>query len=215
MTLPKQQLSELQKIATPWPASKPKIQPSASKWFNRDHEVIFRRLCRKKPNGLYLELGTWTGMGSTKYIADRYPAMTMICVDTFEGSEEHRRIEAYNKVRVKLWDHFCANHWKNRKRLYPVRSTTIEGMEQIAKAGLSPHLIYVDAAHDEDSVYNDIRTALKCFPRSIIMGDDYSKAATGHPGVRLGIERAIDEKLFAAKEFKNHRRVWYLTRNTQ
>ena len=211
--LSKLQLSKLQEISTSWPDKKPELNPSDSKWFNQHHEVAFKQICREYSDGLYLELGTWTGAGSTRFIADQYPDMTIICIDTFEGSAEHYRTPAYDRVRVKLWDHFVVNQWHNKHRMFPIRTDTITGMKKVAAAGLEPNVVYIDAAHDTESVFQDIYTALECFPKAIIRGDDYTPPGTGHPGVRDGIERAIAEGLFAASEFSRYHRIWYLTRN--
>jgi len=209
------QLNKLQLIATPWPNEKPLLKPSTSKWFNQQHVAVFKQLLAPHRTGLYLELGTWTGMGSTKFVADNYPEVTMICIDTFEGSEEHHRIEAYKSIAANLWDHFCANRWHSRKRLFPIRTDTISGLRAVWNIGLKPDVIYIDAAHDAESVYQDLRMTLECFPEAVIMGDDFLLEGEGHPGVRLGIEKAIAEGLVAPHELKHNHRVWYLNRNVK
>lgn len=203
----------LRQAATPWLDTKPGISPSSSKWFSNSHMIVFNDLCRRKPDGVFLELGTWTGMGSTQFVLSKYPKMSMICVDTWEGSEEHHRKAEYKKIVVQLWDHFCANHWNNRNRIYPFKTTTVEGMQRVASLGIVPDFIYIDAAHDQESVYTDIRTAITLFPKSVILGDDYVPKGSGHLGVRLAVEQAVAEKLFSTSEFKRVQRVWWLTRN--
>lgn len=207
--------NKLKVIATPWPEVKPALKGSRSKWFNRHHATVFQQMIGRHHAGLYLELGTWTGMGSAKFVADTFPDVTMICVDTFEGSEEHQRIAEYKPIAAKLWDHFCVNHWHNRERLFPLRTDSVAGLQAVAAIGLKPDVIYIDAAHDQQSVYTDVKTALECFPGAIIMGDDYLAKGQGHPGVRLGIERAIKDGLIAQREFKHNHRVWYLNRNVK
>jgi hypothetical protein len=212
--LTKLQKDKLDEISTPWPDKKPDIKPSRSKWFNLNHMKIFRELIMPfRDGGMYMELGTWTGAGSTNFVANEFPSMTMLCVDTFEGSEEHQRIAEYKPIAAKLWDHFCDNHFHNRGRLYPFQTDTITGMRRIAAAGIEPDVLYIDAAHDAQAVYDDIRVALECFPNAVILGDDYVPPGFGHPGVREGVQRAQKEGLFKADEFKHHKRIWHLTRN--
>lgn len=205
---------KLQSVATPWPAEKPNIKPSQLKWFHAAHRSVFNKLCSRRPQGIYLELGTWTGVGSTKFVLDRFTDMTVIGIDHFQGSPEHQRKGEWKDIADNLWDHFCVNLWKYRDRLYPVSNNTIDGMKAIAAAGIEPDVIYIDAAHEQEPVYNDIRTALELFPTAILMGDDYV-APNIHPGVSLAIEQAIKEGLFTRKEFTHEQRVWYLTRNVK
>jgi hypothetical protein len=49
-----------------------------------------------------------------------------------------------------------------------------------------PDLIYIDAAHDTESVASDVATALRLFPKSVLVGDDWS-----WDSVRTGVERAF------------------------
>jgi predicted O-methyltransferase YrrM len=213
--LTQDQKNKLKVITTPWMEKQPTLTPSKSKWFGKHHAAVFRKLLNSHSQGLYLELGTWTGMGSTKFVTDNFPEMSLICIDTFEGSEEHQRIEAYKPIAARLWDHFCSNHWHNRRRLFPIREDSVTGMLAVEAIGLQPDVIYVDAAHDEESVYQDVSTAIECFPDAVIMGDDYVAEGQGHPGVRLGIEKAVAKGLIKKKEFKHQNRVWYLNRNVK
>lgn len=213
--LTQDQTNKLKAIATPWPKQKPSLKPSSSRWFNQHHAATFRQLIKPHGSGLYLEVGTWTGMGSTKFVAETFPELSLICIDTFEGSEEHQRIEAYKPIAAKLWDHFCVNHWHNQHRLFPLRVRSTAGMQAVATIGLEPDVIYIDAAHDAESVYLDLKAALECFPKAVIVGDDYLAQGPGHPGVRLGIEKAVAKGLITSQEFKHNHRVWYLNRNVK
>lgn len=193
---------------TPIPNKNPGV-PSQSKWFQPDVQgAVFSRLLQKNSKGPFLELGTWTGAGSTKFVAQNFKQMDIICVDTWEGSPEHHKIAAYNKVRVRLWDHFCSNLWDYRDRIYPLKMTTVAGMHAVSNSGIKPEVIYVDAAHDTDSVYEDVSTALSLFPEAKLCGDDY--APKQNPGVSDAIERCIRERLFPRHMFKTHKRCWYL-----
>jgi len=214
--LPLNEINEMLKSLpiTAFPAQSPGCR-SSSKWFDASVQgAVFAKLLDKASTGQFLELGTWTGAGSTKFVAQQFKKMSIICVDTWEGSPEHHRIAAYNKVRVKLWDHFCSNLWPYRHRIWPLKMTTVEGMHAVLNSGIKPEVIYIDAAHDEESVYTDISTALSLFPEAKICGDDYTpKSKGGHPGVANAVSRCIQEGLFTKQEFVHHQRCWYLTRN--
>ena len=205
----------LRALADPWPETKPDICPSTSAWFHAAHKRVFTRLLNKHPEGLYLEIGTWTGSGSTKFVADRFPAMSLICIDTFKGSVEHQRKDVWAKIAANLWEHFCGNHWENKERIYPMKSTSVLAMEKLALHGIAPDFVYIDGAHDADSVYADVATAVELFPKAIIIGDDYTLPGKGYQGIYTGLRRAIVNNVFPESEFKNDKRVWWLTRNTR
>lgn len=208
-------ISALANTAKPYPAERPDAGTDSA-WFNsRIQGAVFQEIMSKQTKGPFLELGTWTGAGSTSFLARQFANLEIICVDTWEGSPEHYRIPAYDKVRKKLWDHFCANTWDFRHRITPLKMSTVEGMEAVANSGVKPELIYVDAAHEEESVYEDVTTALRLFPDSALCGDDYTTSTSKgtHPGVRKAIERCMAEGLISKKELGLRNRCWYLKRN--
>jgi len=84
----------------------------------------------------------------------------------------------------------------------PIQMTTDEAAKFI---DIEADLIYVDADHSEESVYNDI---LNWYPKlsakGIICGDDY---AADHKGVIRGVGRA---KKVLGKELYTDKRFWWL-----
>lgn len=206
-------IKELEGAATPYPEEFPDAK-SRSAWFNpKIQGAVFQTIMAKQAVGPFLELGTWTGAGSTSFVAKRFPSKQIICVDTWEGSPEHHRIPAYNRVRKNLWDHFCSNTWHFRHRVTPLKMTTVEGMQAVANSGIKPELIYIDAAHEKEAVYEDVTTALKLFPDSAICGDDYTTGPKSHPGVRMAIVDCIEEGIIDEKELGILGHCWYLKRN--
>jgi predicted O-methyltransferase YrrM len=209
-----EQVTALKQIATAFPAQKPEGTASTLKWFHNQHAIIFDQLLKKKPNGLYMELGTWTGAGSAAFVAKHFPEMTIICVDTFVGSAEHLKDKVQKEIADNLWTHFCLNSWEAQNRIYPIKGKSVDGLKRVAEIGLNPDFIYIDAAHDVDSVFADVSTAIQLFPNAVIFGDDYTlPAQRGHIGVYNGINRAIENKLIDKAKLKTSGRVWYLTNN--
>lgn len=208
-----QTVKQLRQIAEPWPASKPDFKPNTSKWFGHFHEQVFANVLQSKPNGIYLELGTWTGAGSTRFVSRAFPSMAVICVDTFAGSPEHLRDPQQKLIAANLWSIFCVNRWEERERIFPIKKSSVAGMRLVADQNVSPDFIYIDAAHDADSVFADLEAALTLFPKAVVFGDDYVKPGKGHTGVYDALERAKKQKLINAKEINTVNRVWYLTRN--
>jgi hypothetical protein len=202
--------NRLRKVSTPWPDAKPLENPSKISWFSRKHANIFHEIMRRKRLGVYVELGSWTGTGSTAFVLKNYPFLSVVCVDTFKGSEEHTRNDTYAAVAANLWDHFCSNVWESRDRVYPLRCGSREGLRYLFNAEVAPSYIYIDAAHDEDSVFLDIQAAVQLFPQAILLGDDYVSPEKGHPGVFNGVARAINAGIIAKDKFRNYDRIWYV-----
>ena len=211
--LTSEQIKSLDIICCNWPEQKPTITPSRLKWFSTNHEIVFNKLLHRRTDGVYLELGSWTGAGSTEHVTKTFKNMSLICVDTFEGSPENHKDSKQKVIANNLWQHFCCNRWDERDRIWPMKGKTIECMTALAQHKVFPDFVYIDAAHDVESVFADLQTALNLFPNAIILGDDYTAPNQDHCQVYLAIDRAIKQGLIKSTEFKNVGRAWYLTRN--
>lgn len=67
--------------------------------------------------------------------------------------------------------------------------STLEAVELFRNEGIQPDLIYVDASHDEDSVYKDLQAYFPLIKgRGILCGDDWAWGT-----VRSAIERFAKE----------------------
>ena len=102
------------------------------------------------------------------------PQAVVICVDHWLGTQEHREDEEWCKKLPTLYETFLVNLWEERKRVIPVRFTTVMALEEIHQRQIVPDLIYIDADHAYQAVYADVTTSLRLFPTSVICGDDWS-----------------------------------------
>ena len=167
----------------PWPAACPDVSEEMHGWFAGENRRVLASLLNEQTR-VVLELGSWFGM-SAKFIAEHAPHAVLICIDHWKGSpEHHRRPEWRDKLPV-LYDKFLRNLWPYRGRTVPMRTTTIQGMQELHALEIVPDVIYVDAAHDEESVFSDTTTALRLFPKAEILGDDWP-----WDSVRKGVVRA-------------------------
>jgi len=173
----------------PWPGECPDV-PTAMKgdrpegWCSGDNRTMFERLGKNAK--IIVELGSWLGL-SASYLLDLCPQATVICVDHWRGSAEHHRREDWKVRLATLYETFLRHHWANRDRIVPMRTGTLDGLQELRELGIQPDLIYVDASHDEESVYQDITACLHHFPEAEIIGDDWL-----HASVRRGVIRAAD-----------------------
>ena len=153
----------------PWPATQ--VPPNEGPvWFRDEHIEVFKLFLDNNIK-VAIELGSFLGR-STKKILELSPNAAVIAIDTWLGSQEHN--DDYKHLLPTLYETFIANCADYKDRLIPVRETTLNGMKLIAGLNIRPDFIYVDADHAEDSVYNDVSTALLLFPSTRIVGDDFA-----------------------------------------
>lgn len=115
-----------------------------------------------------LEIGSWEGMSSL-FVLETLPKSRIVCVDTWQGSDEHR-----------LNPHVEDSEAKFDANLAPFtdRMTKFKGTSSRYFQSLSPDerfdLIYVDGSHHVDDVIED---AFKAFHHASVGGliifDDY------------------------------------------
>ncbi|MEJ7636678.1 MAG: class I SAM-dependent methyltransferase [Singulisphaera sp.] len=146
---------------------------------------------------LVVELGAWLGM-SSRYIADHAPNATVISVDHWRGSPEHRSQDQFRAMLPTLYETFLAQCWDYRDRIIPMRMTSLDGLQTVADHGLEPDLVYVDAEHSYEAVTSELELARHLFPLAVLVGDDYNwegvaRAATEFAGRHgLAVERVGD-----------------------
>jgi len=157
-----------------------------------------------------VEVGSWLG-GSTKFFANHVRGKGAVyAVDTWDGPN-HRmipeEINAYQEQSERLakcYKQFLSNmiHTKNEDIVIPIRKSSREAsqMEIFVEKTVAPDLIYIDAAHDTESVLQDLNA---WFPyvkgHGILCGDDWC-----WPTVRKAVEMFAAEnhlKIFAEGNF--------------
>ena len=170
-------------------------------WFNAQHEVFF---WNRFPADLrlYVELGSFLG-ASAGYVLKTWPRAAVIAIDHFAGSAEHVSSPSIAAILPQLFEHFCVNLWDYKDRLFPLRMSTIEGLKLLAERQIIPDVMYVDAAHDTESVLADVVLAATLFPDTFIFGDDWG----GWPTVRDG---AIKAAVKLGREVANNGHIWWL-----
>ncbi len=175
----------------PWPAEQPTVEivrPEIEGWFAGANKVVLKDLVeRAKTPRIVLELGSFRGL-SSKFLAGILRRKdTLICIDHWLGSEEHHRREDWRELLSTLHQVFLKNLWDYREWVIPMRTTTHDGLRELRKLGIKPDVIYVDASHDEEGVYQDVRDCMEFFPEAEICGDDWTQHS-----VRMGVIRAAE-----------------------
>ncbi len=130
------------------------------------------KLLKERKAKTVVELGCWLGK-STRHIASVLPAGGKVyAVDHWLGSAEHQQ-----SVEIpRLYEQFLSNaiHAKLTHKIIPTRMTTLEAAIQFKMSGLQIDLVYVDASHDEASVYADLKAYFPLIRgHGILCGDDW------------------------------------------
>jgi hypothetical protein len=159
--------------AYPWPATKPHVPQAAEfpGWFGAGTDTILARILPERAR-VVVELGAWLGM-STRHIAKCAPDATVISVDHWEGSPEHQSGPQFQRMLPTLYESFLSECWDYRDRIIPLRSSTIDGLRTIARYGIEPDLIFIDAEHSYEAVTNELELANELFPQARLVGDDF------------------------------------------
>lgn len=150
-------------------------------WFTFPN--FYRELARQgRDNFHYVEVGTWKGKSAAYLAVEIFNSKKQIkfdCVDTWEGSEEHTDssspfFEPLLLEKDGLYNHFLQN-------IAPVRNiiNNIHRLPSLSASCLysdnTLDCVFIDAAHDYQSVCNDINSWLPKLRRGgILAGHDIS-----------------------------------------
>lgn len=129
-------------------------------------------------NSIMVEVGSWMGRSSA-YVASLIQLsgknIDFYCVDTWEGSEEHRDIiKSLEEQGTTLFDEFKNNIIECGLEEYitPIKSKSIDAASQFEDESID--FIHIDASHDYGNVTADITAWYsKIKPGGLITGDDY------------------------------------------
>ena len=165
-----------------WPQEKPNVPKDGHNWFDGGNVNILTSMVSILKPKYILEMGSWTGAGSTKLLAENAPDAHIVCIDHWSANMEDYVQKEFGIEQVKelwpkisvLWETFLVNMWDHRHHLTPLRTKTTEGLEILGKMDIPFDLVYIDAHHDYDSVLHDIKTTHKLWPNASIVGDDYT-----------------------------------------
>jgi len=170
-------------------------------WFT--YPELYKSMVKKFPtNSHFVEVGTWKGM-SAAYMAveiiNSGKNIKFDCVDTWEYVESQKEI---SKEKFKnLYNDFLQNIEPVKHIINPVRSLSWEGASQYKDNSLD--FVFIDAAHDYDSVKKDITAWFpKIKNKGILAGHDYAWCDD--------VKKAVDD-FFSNKNLKiqtTHEGCW-------
>lgn len=148
-------------------------------WFFFEDTGLFRLAIEHAQDGAhFVEIGSWKGQ-SAAYMAveiiNSGKSIKFDCVDTWKGSDEHQAggfAEDPDVVNGSLFERFKKNLEPVEGFYTPIMTTSLEAAELYLDGSLD--FVYIDAAHDFDSVCADIQAWYpKVRSGGIVSGDDY------------------------------------------
>lgn len=152
-------------------------------WFN--YPNLYRMVIEKFNNAKFVEVGSWKGRSSVFMgveILNSNKNIEFYCVDTWKGSSEHIGMDILNEDG--LYKEFIKNIQPISNFIRPIRKTSEEASNDFMDESLD--FVFIDAAHDYESVKNDIKY---WYPKikygGIIAGHDYPTWE--------GVTAAVDE----------------------
>lgn len=174
-------------------------------WFlESNRENLYHFILQRKPQ-VVVELGTWLGASAIFMAQLLNEGAILYAVDDWRADTDIY-IQADASVRsklTKLYQQFLSNVKLQNltHKIIPCRMKTLEAAEAL---DIIADLIYVDASHDEDSVYKDIMAWYpKLSPNGLMCGDDWS-----FKSVQQAVKRAAAE---LNQQINVDRFFWYFT----
>lgn len=175
-------------------------------WYANKTQIEW--LIKKHNIKTIIEVGSWLGT-STRHMAACIPEDGIVyAVDHWKGSVENQPGQWASLPGVemeKLYDYFLSNAVQSglAHKIVPVR---MESLQAAAALNIRADLVYIDAAHDEESVYNDlIAWCPHVKPNGIFCGDDWTSS-----GVRKAVISFAQMNGF---RFKAKGNFWMLNQN--
>jgi len=164
----------------------------------------FRELISQAKPRLIIEVGTWKGASALEMAAVVHELglpTQIVCVDTWLGAIEFwtdpTDPERYLSLQLRhgyptVYYQFLANvcHQSCQNRIIPFPQNASTAALWFWRNGITAELIYVDASHEEEDVYQDLCNYWEIVAdNGVLFGDDYS-----WDGVRLAVQRFAKEE---------------------
>ncbi len=190
----------------PYPYNTITVLPFDSTGFfgKRQADGLSYLIARYKPK-IVVEIGSYLG-ASTRFIAKLLPESGRVyAVDHWMGSDEWKDKPNFKEMQSLFYQKFLSNviHEKLWHKIIPMRMHSLEAAKIIA---VTPDFVFIDGAHDYQSVYNDICAwSKRVSPNGVLCGDDYNWGRGD--SVKRAVNKFAEEHALEVKLFHNY--FWY------
>ena len=168
----------------------PKYVNFEENWFN--YSDLYLKMIDRFPSGSkFVEIGCWKGQSAyfmCNNIIKSKKEIEFFCIDTWQGSEEH--IKNYDLTN--LYETFLNNMKLVESYYFPLKLDSISASKRFKDNSLD--FVFIDAAHDYDSVKADILAWLpKVKKNGILAGHDYYPNSLDYCGVYVAVNEIFDK----------------------
>lgn len=165
-------------------------------WFGNG-EQLEKIINNHKPK-VVIEVGSWLGT-STRFLAER--SEKVYAIDTWQGSPQEE--DVMNNPRLPyLYQQFLSNviHSDLTEKIIPIKLTSLEASKALK---VKANLIYIDGAHDTNSVVQDI---IAWYPHldnnGIMCGDDWLCPTVREAVTQCAVK--LNKKIISQDNFWNY-----------
>ncbi len=142
-------------------------------WYSNAPQL--HTLMQMHPVYTIVEIGVWLGKSAMDLARHLPDGGVLYAVDHFQGSQEHQiGASSWHPCVHFLYEQFLSNviHNQLTDTIIPIPLTSAQAAPFLSH--IQPDLIYIDASHDTDSLYQDL---VLWYPRvahtGILCGDDW------------------------------------------
>jgi predicted O-methyltransferase YrrM len=170
----------------PWQDFVPDQAAELQGW-NGDHPSL-ARLITTPGLKLVADVGVWKGQSTIRMARAMLEADIdgcVIAIDTFLGSPEHwSEVGLFKRIHglPDLYRTFMSNVWAAGVQDYvvPLPQTSVTAAKILQRAGLSPSVVHVDAAHEYREALQDVQEYWAILASGgYLIGDDYDVSWPG------------------------------------
>ena len=183
------------------------------------NQTIFEKLIDQQKPNVIIEVGTWKGKSSIMManVVKRLNLNCKIyCVDTWLGAIEFWDWLSHTPERnlhlkhgyPQVYYQFLSNvvHTNNQDVIIPVPLPSNLGCKLLKRKNIQSQLIYIDASHETDDVYDDMKHYYELLsPGGIMFGDDYSWES-----VRNGVNKFVSDRNYQSQLSNDGHLNWIL-----
>lgn len=171
----------------------PGFPPDIQGWHS-DHDFFRQAVAETKPS-VIIEVGTWKGASCLTFSRLTEESQAQIyCCDTWLGGYEMLIHDELPECNLKscfgypqIYFQFLANLSPTdaAKRIFPIPQTSVNGARLLKAHGVTAELIYIDASHQLQDVYDDLCAYWPLLKSGgMLFGDDFELS-----GVEVSVKR--------------------------
>lgn len=120
-----------------------------------------------------LEIGSWEGR-SALFFLNFLPRARIVCLDTFEGGQEHQEADVSGTFLPQVEKRFDANTAAFADRIEKLKGRSADSLAQLGIASRRFNVADIDGSHRAADVYSDgVLTWPLMVPGGLVIFDDY------------------------------------------